>query len=292
MHEQAVAVKRGGRRIALVPTMGALHEGHVALMRKAREQGAAVVVSLFVNPTQFGPQEDFKKYPRDLEADQRLCARERADAIFAPVDDEMYPGGLWPDPGSMSLQTTVPTAIRGLQYSTFISESVLAKRLEGERRPHHFEGVCTVVAKLFHIVQPDMALFGQKDFQQLKVIQRMVRDLQFPVEIISVPTVREQDGLALSSRNQYLSPNDRAQATVLWKALNVAQDMFNAGETNGHRLETAMMRTIEIAPSARLDYAEIVHAETMEHARDVKRGDVALIAAHIGKTRLIDNLVL
>ncbi len=285
MHEQAVAVKRGGRRIALVPTMGALHEGHVALMRQARTQGAAVVVSIYINPSQFGPYEDFKKYPRDLETDLRLCTRERVDAVFAPTDEEMYPGGLWPD-GS------VPTAIRGLQYSTFVVENVLTKRLEGERRPHHFAGVCTVVAKLFHIVQPEIAVFGQKDYQQLKVIQRMVWDLQFPVEIIPVPTVREQDGLALSSRNQYLNANDRAQATVLWKALNVAQDMFNAGEINGHRLETAMLRTVELAPSARLDYAEIVHAETLEPAREVKRGDIALIAAHIGKTRLIDNLVL
>ncbi len=292
MHRKAADARRSDRRIALVPTMGALHEGHVALIRKAREEGAAVVVSLYVNPAQFGPSEDFKKYPRDLEADQRVCARENADVIFAPTDEEMYPGGLWLEEGWGRVQTAVPSPIRGLQYSTFVLESVLAKRLEGERRPNHFRGVCTVVAKLLHIVQPDLAMFGQKDYQQLKVVERMVRDLHFPVEIVPVPTVREQDGLALSSRNQYLDPIDRAQATILWKALNVAQDMFNAAETNAHRLEAAMLRTIELAPSARLDYAEIARPETLAPVHDVRRGDVALIAAYVGKTRLIDNLIL
>ena len=195
MQEAVREVKRAGRRIALVPTMGALHEGHVGLIRQARDQGAAVVVSIYVNPTQFGPSEDLQKYPRDLDADTKLCARERVDAIFAPTDDEMYPGGLW------SEERPVPSPIRGLQYSTLIDESVLSRRLEGDRRPGHFRGVCTVVAKLLHIVQPDVVVFGQKDYQQLKVIQRMVRDLCFPVVILPVPTAREPDGLALSSRN-------------------------------------------------------------------------------------------
>jgi pantoate--beta-alanine ligase len=271
MQAAAAAVKGSGRRIALVPTMGALHQGHVVLMRKARERGAAVLVSIYVNPTQFAPHEDFKQYPRDLEADCRLCEREQIDGVFAPTDEEMYPTGL---------------------HSVWIEETALSKRLEGDRRPGHFRGVCTVVAKLLNIVQPDFGVFGQKDYQQLKVVQRMVRDLCYPVEIVPVPTVREPDGLAISSRNQYLSPEERAQATVLWKALNVAQDLFAEGEHNAHRLETAMLRTVTLAPAARLDYAEIADAETLEPAHEVQRGNVALVAAHIGKTRLIDNLVL
>ena len=272
MKAATIAARRAGRRVALVPTMGALHEGHVALMRKARETGALVVVSVYVNPTQFGPHEDFKQYPRDLEADARLCEHEGADVVLAPSDDEMYPGGL---PSGM-----------------FVEETEIARRLEGERRPGHFRGVCTVVAKLFNIIQPDTAFFGQKDYQQLKVVQRMVRDLRFPIEIIPVPTVREADGLALSSRNQRLSAAERAEAAVLWKALNIARDLFQEGERNVHRLETAMSRAVELAPSARLDYAQIVDAESLEPVNDVQNGNIALIAAHVGKTRLIDNLIL
>ena len=276
MQEAAAAVRRAGRRIALVPTMGALHQGHVALIRKAREQGAAVVVSIYVNPTQFGPREDYKQYPRNLDADLDVCVREQADVVFAPADDEMYPA----------------LCDKGLGASTWVEETTLAKRLEGERRHGHFRGVCTVVAKLFHIAQPDCAVFGQKDYQQLKVVQRMVRDLCFPIEIVSVPTVREPDGLAVSSRNQFLTPEERVQATVLWKALNVALDLFNEGEPNAHRLTAAMQRTVQLAPAARLDYAEIADAETLEPVSEAKRGNVALIAAYIGKTRLIDNSVL
>jgi len=292
MQEAAFAVKRAGRRVALVPTMGALHEGHVALIHKAREQGAAVVVSVYVNPTQFGPKEDFTKYPRDLEVDCQICMREQVDAVFAPSDEEMYPGGLWLAEGSGSIQTAVPTAIRGLQYSTMVEEDVLSKSLEGDRRPGHFRGVCTVVAKLFHVVQPDVAVFGEKDYQQLKVIQRMIRDLCFPIQILPVPTIREKDGLAMSSRNKYLTPGDRAQATVLWKALNIARDMFSQGERNAHRIETIMMRTVELAPAARLDYVQIADPETLEPRSEAKPGDVVLIAARVGKTRLIDNIRL
>lgn len=270
MQEASASVRRGGRRIAFVPTMGALHEGHVALMRAAREQNAAVVVSIYVNPTQFGPTEDFKNYPRGLGADCALCEREQVDAVFAPGDEEMY----------------------AADATTWVQELALTQRLEGQRRPGHFGGVCTVVTKLFNIVQPDVAVFGQKDYQQLKIIQRMVRDLMFPVQIIAVPTVREHDGLALSSRNRYLDESERAQATVLWKALNVAQDLFNAGERNPHRLSSAMMRAVQLAPAARLDYAEIADGETLEPKHEAQAGDVALVAAYIGKTRLIDNLVL
>jgi pantoate--beta-alanine ligase len=270
MQIASAGVKRTGRRVALVPTMGALHEGHAALVRKARERGAAVVVSIYVNPAQFAPHEDFRKYPRDLDKDSALCVRESVDVVFAPSDAEMYLAGA----------------------STWVEETGLTKRLEGQRRPLHFRGVCTVVAKLFNIVQPDSALFGQKDYQQLKVIERMARDLCYPMQIVAVPTSREPDGLAISSRNQYLTGEERAQSTVLWKALNTAQDLFNGGERNAHRLEAAMLRTIQLAPMARLDYAEIADAETLEPVTEVKRGNIALVTAHIGRTRLIDNLVL
>ncbi len=276
MQAASAAIRQSGRGVALVPTMGALHEGHAQLMRQAREQGAAVVVSIYVNPTQFGPHEDFKQYPRDLGADEQLCNREKVDVIFAPSDDEMYPVG----GGSAHAA------------ATWVEETVLSRRFEGERRPGHFRGVCTVVAKLFHIVQPDLAVFGQKDYQQLKVVQRMVRDLRFPIEIVSAPTVREPDGLALSSRNRMLSTAERAQAAVLSKALRVAHDLFTEGEQSTHRLEAAMQRTVSLAPSARLDYAQIVDGETLEPVAKVQHGNVALIAAHMGKVRLIDNTIL
>ena len=278
MQEAARMVRQSGRRIALVPTMGALHEGHAAVMRKARDQNAAVAVSIYVNPTQFGPQEGFKQYPRDFDADCTLCVRESVDVVFAPRDDEMYPGG-FDDKGKLA-------------SSAWIEETALTSRLEGDRRPGHFRGVCTVVAKLFNIVSPNVAMFGQKDYQQLKVVQRMTRDLCYPIEIVSVPTVRGPDGLALSSRNQHLSADERVQATVLWKALSVAQDLFNEGERNSHRLETAIMRAVQLAPMARLDYVEVADPETLEPSIEAKRGDVVLLAVHIGATRLIDNLIL
>ena len=271
MPAAAAEANRSGRRVALVPTMGALHEGHVALIRTVREQDAVVVVSIYVNPTQFGPDDDFKHYPRDLDADCRLCERENVDLVFAPSDEEMCPGG---------------------SVTTWIEETKLAKRFEGEKRPGHFCGVCTVVAKLFNIVQPDIAVFGKKDYQQLKVIERMARDLRYPVEIASVPTVREPDGLAASSRNQHLTSAERAQATVLWKALSVSRDMFNGGERSPHRLEAAILRTVTLAPVARLDYAAVADAETLEPVHEAKHGDVALVAAYVGKTRLIDNVIL
>ena len=282
MNAATVAIKpQKSSGLALVPTMGALHEGHAALMRLARGSDAAVVVSIYVNPTQFGPKEDYTKYPRTLEADCRICEREGVAAVFVPTDSEMYPGG---QPRLLG---------RGQPaVSTWVEELEVAKRLEGERRPGHFRGVCTVVAKLFNIIQPDRAYFGQKDYQQLKVIQRMVRDLCYPIAIVPVPTVREADGLAMSSRNRYLSPSERTQATVLWKALNTARDLLITGEHNPKQLQTAMAKVVATAPAARLDYAEIADPETLEPLREVKRGDVALIAAFVGKTRLIDNLVL
>jgi len=267
------ALRREAKPVALVPTMGALHEGHAALMRQARESGAAVVVSIYVNPTQFGPREDFQKYPRTLEADCALCEREGVSVVFAPTDAEMYPDGVG-------------------HVSTWVEETQVARRLEGACRPGHFRGVCTVVAKLFNIVQPDRAYFGQKDYQQLKVIERMVRDLCYPIEIVPVPTVREADGLALSSRNRYLRPEERAQALVLIRALRAAADLFQKGETDPHRLEAVMMRVVGMAPQARLEYAEVVNGQTLERVATAHHGDVALIAAFVGTTRLIDNLIL
>jgi pantoate--beta-alanine ligase len=275
MQAASAAVKQSGRRVALVPTMGALHEGHAVLIRQAREEGAAVIVSIYVNPTQFGPHEDFKQYPRDLSADEQLCGREKVDAIFAPSDEEMYPGG-----------------VGSAHAATWVEETSLSRRFEGERRPGHFRGVCTIVAKLFHIVQPDLAIFGQKDYQQLKVVERMVRDLRFSIEIVLAPTVREPDGLAMSSRNQMLSVSERAQAAVVSKALRVAHDLFAEGEHSAHRLEAAMRRTVSLAPAARLDYAQIVDGETLEPVTKVQQGNIALIAAHMGKVRLIDNAIL
>ena len=271
MQAASAEVKRSGRRVVLVPTMGALHGGHIALIQKARELDALIVVSIYVNPTQFAPDEDFKHYPRDLEADCRICEQEKVDIVFAPSDEEMYPAG---------------------NATTWIDETRISKRYEGEKRSGHFCGVCTVVAKLFNIVQPDVAVFGRKDYQQLKVIERLVRDLRYPVEIVSVPTVREPDGLASSSRNQALLPADRAQATVLWKALGVARDLFSQGERSPHRLEAAVQRTISLAPAARLDYAAVANAETLEPVHEAKPGDVVLVAAFVGKTRLIDSVIL
>lgn len=259
---------QAGKPLGLVPTMGALHEGHATLMRRARSESATVVVSIYVNPTQFGPNEDFSRYPRTLERDAELCDREGVDFVFAPSDTEMYAGS---------------------QASVWVEETAVAKRLEGERRPGHFRGVCTVVSKLFNIIRPDRAYFGQKDFQQLKVIERMVRDLCYPITIVPVETVREADGLAMSSRNRYLSAEERRQATVLWQALQDAQRQFVTGERRATILQSVLMSTLQQVPAARVDYAELADANTLETVSTVKMGDVALLAVFLGKTRLIDN---
>jgi pantoate--beta-alanine ligase len=291
MQQASAAVRRAGRKVALVPTMGALHHGHATLIRKAREKGALVAVSIYVNPTQFGQGEDYRKYPRELDADSKLCQRELVDVVFAPTDEEMYVGGIWSQDVTLGGQPVVPAAIRGLYYSTFVEEAVLSRHLESDTRPGHFRGVGTVVVKLFNIVYPNFAVFGMKDYQQLKVVERIVRDLHYPIEIVPVPTVREEDGLAASSRNKYLSSMERAQATVLWKALNVANDLFKEGEHNARRLEAAMIRTLDLAPAARPDYVKIVHPESLEPVHEAQRGSVVLVACYLGKTRLIDNLV-
>ena len=259
--------------VVLVPTMGALHRGHAELIEKARAlagRDGLVVVSIFVNPAQFGPNEDFARYPRPFDADRKLCAELGADVIFHPTAEAMYPAG----------------------FSTFVDESEVSARLCGASRPGHFRGVCTVVMKLFQIIQPDSAVFGLKDFQQCAVIRRMVRDLNVPVRIVPVETVREADGLALSSRNRYLTAEERAQAPVMRRALLAAADAFKAGETSAAKIRRMLLKTIATAPLARIDYAEIADADTLRPIREVRPNTVLALAGFFGKTRLIDNLWL
>ena len=269
---RAVAEARAvGQRIALVPTMGALHEGHLSLVRAARERAEYVVVSVFVNPTQFGPGEDFEAYPRDLEGDLELLEAEGVALVFAPATATMYAPGatVTVDPGP------------------------LGDVLEGAIRPTHFRGVCTVVAKLFGIVAPDLAFFGEKDFQQLAIVRTMVSDLDLPVRVVGCPTIREPDGLALSSRNVYLSPDERAAATVLYRALRAAEARALAGERDARALVEVMRAEIATEPLVVPDYAEVADAVTLVPL-DALDGSPAraLVAARLGSTRLIDNLAL
>ena len=260
-----------GRRRVLVPTMGALHRGHLELMRIAREAagaGGEVAVSVFVNPLQFEPGADFEKYPRPMEADEELCRVADVDVLFRPAVGEMY----------------------FADQSVRVEESALSRTLCGKSRPGHFEGVCTVVTKLFHLLAPDAAVFGEKDFQQLAIIRRMVRDLDFAIEIIGVPTVREPDGLACSSRNQYLSAEERRQAPVLRAALLAAGEAFRGGEKSAARLVAEISRQIGAVPEARIDYVEAVDAETLQAQEIVGANTLLAVAVYFGKTRLIDNL--
>lgn len=267
----AVAAARGeARRIGFVPTMGALHEGHAALIRTAREESGFVVVSIFVNPTQFGPNEDFAKYPRTLEADQKLCADAGADLIFAPTVETMYPPGA----------------------ATFVEVTELDRHLCGATRPGHFRGVCTVVAKLFHLVQPDVAFFGAKDAQQVRIVKRMVRDLDFPLTIYTVPTVREADGLAMSSRNRYLNPGERRVAPEIYRALFRTRERALSGEVDVARLESGLASDLAAIPGARIDYAKIVDDETLQPIGRLTRRALIAVAVFLGTTRLIDNLTV
>ena len=259
--------------VVLVPTMGALHAGHAALVERARKVAGPrglVIVSIFVNPTQFGPKEDFSRYPRTLAADRALCAAHGADAIFFPSASEMYPA----------------------DFSTWVNEEIVSGPLCGASRPGHFRGVCTVVLKLFTIVQPAAAVFGLKDFQQGMVIRRMVRDLNLPVKIIAAPTIREPDGLALSSRNRYLTPEERAQAPLLRRALLAAATAFRKGETSAAKLRKLIQKTIATAPLARVDYLEIRAADSLANVKTATRNTVIALAIFFGKTRLIDNITL
>jgi pantoate--beta-alanine ligase len=268
--------QRAGVRVGFVPTMGYLHDGHVSLVRRARQlvgREGRVVVSIYVNPTQFGPKEDFSRYPRDLARDASLCRAAGVDVIFAPADKEMYPSG------------------HGTGYSTFVVEEELARGMEGASRPTHFRGVTTVVAKLFNIVQPSVAVFGAKDYQQAAVVKRMVQDLNFPLKIVVAPTLREADGLAMSSRNKYLVGDLRAQALVLWRSLQRARTEVRAATRPipAARLRAELKRLIEHAPAARLDYVEFFDPETLAPAAKVARGTQMALAVFVGKTRLIDN---
>jgi pantoate--beta-alanine ligase len=264
------AARRNGKTIGFVPTMGALHEGHAALVRAARASSGFVVVSIFVNPTQFGPSEDFARYPRTLEADQLLCTDAGADLIFAPSVEEMYPD----------------------RPATFVEVKELDSQLCGQSRPGHFRGVCTVVLKLFNIVAPDVSYFGAKDYQQARIIQRMVRDLNVPVDVRIEPTVREADGLALSSRNRYLSASDRAEAPRIYDALQSARARAAAGDVDVARLESALRANLEAIPGARVDYARVVDADLLGSLGRLDRPAVAAVAVFLGTTRLIDNITI
>ena len=267
------AARDSGRRVGLVPTMGALHSGHARLIERCRSQSGLTIVSIFVNPTQFGPSEDFGRYPRSLDDDLKLCAGSDAHVVFAPNVQTMYPNGL---------------------HSTAVELAQLTDTLEGASRPGHFRGVATVVLKLFEIVRPHLACFGQKDYQQQLVIKRMVEDLHLGVEIDTCPTIREADGLAMSSRNRYLKPDERNAAGVLFRALENARMATTAGEREASRVRQILRETIESEPLARLDYAEVSSAETLEPLEFLNQGGraVALLAVRIGNTRLIDNMPL
>lgn len=270
--------QRAGIRVGFVPTMGCLHDGHMSLVRNARKIVGAdgcVVVSIYVNPTQFGPSEDFAKYPREMKADLKLCRASRVDVVFAPVDDEIY---FRNDPAP---------------FSTYVVEETLARRMEGASRPTHFRGVTTIVAKLFNIVLPEVSVFGAKDFQQATIIRRMTRDLNFPVRIVVAPTRRESDGLAMSSRNRYLTGNLRHQAVVLWKSIQAARAAVrDAGSVSVARLRRQLSGLIEKAPDARVDYIEFFNPDTLEPVEKARSGTHMALAVFMGGTRLIDNASL
>ena len=260
--------KKEGLSIGFVPTMGYLHEGHMSLI-DAAEENDKVVVSIFVNPMQFGPTEDLASYPRDLEHDAKLCEEHGVDLIFHPTPEEMY----------------------GDQFYSYVDMDVLTKELCGLSRPVHFRGVCTVVTKLFNIVTPDRAYFGQKDAQQLAVIKRMVKDLNMPLTITGCPIIREEDGLAKSSRNTYLSPEERKAALVLSRSIFLGKEMVENGERDCKKILAAMTAEIEKEPLAKIDYVKIVDLDTMQQVEKIDRGILAAIAVYIGKTRLIDNFM-
>ena len=270
-----VEMKKARRKlrgsVGFVPTMGYLHEGHLELARRARAKNRNVIVSIFVNPAQFGPKEDYAAYPRDTERDLALLKKEGVNIVFMPGAEDMYPP----------------------KYCTWVDLEKVTERLEGAIRPGHFRGVATVVAKLFNIVEPTRAYFGQKDAQQVVVIQKMVADLNMNLEVVVVPTVREPDGLAMSSRNVYLSPQERKAATVLYKSLSLAQKLWGKGERNADVIRKKMTALIQSEPRAsRIDYVSIADAETLEELDSIERKAVVSLAVKIGKPRLIDNIVL
>jgi pantoate--beta-alanine ligase len=264
------SMRLAGKSLGLVPTMGALHEGHMSLVRTAQASCDAVAVSIFVNPTQFGPKEDFASYPRTFDQDCQTLEAAGVDLVFAPSVEEMYPAGA----------------------STFVEVAGLSDRLDGASRPGHFRGVATVVAKLFNIFTPERAFFGQKDAAQVAVLRKMVRDLQFGVQVVVCPTVREPDGLAMSSRNRNLSNEERRQALVLSRALAAVEKRFQAGQRASTELLSVALRILGEEPAVQVDYCRIVNPETLEDVSDVGTGTLVAVAARVGATRLIDNLLL
>jgi pantoate--beta-alanine ligase len=271
LRETVATARRRGQRIGLVPTMGALHDGHLSLVRASQAECGLTVVSIYVNPTQFGPQEDFSRYPRVLDADlERLATCGSPVVVFAPADREMYPEG----------------------FATWVEVTSVSRPLEGECRPSHFRGVTTVVLKLFNMVLPDVAFFGQKDYQQVAVIRQMVRDLNLPLTVRMCPTVREADGLALSSRNRYLDPAARRDALVLWKSLQRADELICAGQRNAKIIAEQMREVISTAQNATIDYLALVDPQTLEAVAEIRGPVLAALAVRIGGTRLIDNRLL
>jgi pantoate--beta-alanine ligase len=270
MHAACRVARSSGKRLGFVPTMGALHEGHLSLVRAAKTNSDTVAASIFVNPTQFSPTEDLAKYPRDFESDRALLGKEGVALLFSPSVQEMYPTGA----------------------VTWVTVEGLSEKLDGKSRPGHFRGVTTVVAKLFHILEPDAAFFGQKDAAQLAIIRRMVRDLNFPVEIIACPIVREKDGLAMSSRNAYLNAEQRGQATVLCRSLTCVRQLWETGETGPDKLLTAGLKELEKEKSVRVDYFEIIDPNSLNPVQKAEKGTLIAIAAWLGATRLIDNILL
>lgn len=270
MRAACCTARSGGKRFGFVPTMGALHDGHLSLVRRARASCDVVAASIFVNPTQFGPTEDLAKYPRTFDRDRELLEKEAVDLLFAPSVEEMYPAGA----------------------VTWVTAEGLSGKLDGRSRPGHFRGVTTVVAKLFHVVGPDAAFFGQKDAAQVAIIRRMVRDLNFAVEIVACPIVREADGLAMSSRNAYLDSEERRQALVLHRSLLRVKKLWEAGENTAEKLVAEGREEVGRETSVRLDYFEIVDADSLDPVVHVASGALVAVAAFVGRTRLIDNIVL
>jgi len=256
--------------VGFVPTMGYLHDGHLALVRQARAENEVVVVSIFVNPAQFGPREDFARYPRDTQRDLALLKKENVYLVFMPSADDMYPEG----------------------FNSWIEVEKITDKLEGAVRPGHFRGVATVVAKLFNIVEPTIAYFGQKDAQQAIVIRKMAADLNMNLQVVVAPTVREGDGLAMSSRNTYLSPEEREASLILWKSLNLAQHLWQEGERQADSLRQQMIALIQEEPLAKIDYISVADPETLDELEEIKCPALVSLAVRIGKTRLIDNIIL
>lgn len=270
MKEASKAFNTKGKKVAFVPTMGYLHDGHLSLMKKGRDLGDILVVSVFVNPTQFGRGEDFERYPKDIARDKELCEGVGVDVLFVPSAEEMYPGG----------------------YQTYVDVEGVTKNLCGKARPGHFRGVATVVTKFFNIVRPHRALFGEKDFQQLVIIKRLVKDLDMDVEVIGMPIVREAGGLAMSSRNSYLSDKERRAALSIYRALKSAREVFDEGERSAKVILNEAKRVIEIEPMVVLDYLNLVEANTLEELDRVEGEALLAMAVWVGKTRLIDNIIL